>query len=357
MSWGLSWGQPLGFTPGTVHVGDSPGEDARSAVAIIGGMRTPRIKIAPELGEAVYHCFTRTVNGEFLFEDTDKEILRKQMWQVADFCGIRIITHDILSNHFHVKILVPKKADISDAEMLRRYQVLYPRPTPYQPARREVIEKWLVTGSPEGRAWRARMLALMGDVSAFMQLLKQRFSIWFNKNHKRYGTLWSQRFTSILVERPIPAMAVYIDLNCVRADLVTDPKDYRFCGYGEAVAGNERARAGLCLLFGETDWSNVQANYRQMLFATGAGFRSKGAKISQADFQRVIAEGGRLPLADVLRCKVKYFTQGAVLGSRAFVETQLVAYRQRTGRQLRMAPYPVPPIADWGELMTLHAVR
>jgi len=29
----------------------------------------------------------------------------------------------------------------------------------------------------------------MGDVSQFMKLVKQRFSIWFNKSHQRYGTL------------------------------------------------------------------------------------------------------------------------------------------------------------------------
>ena len=31
------------------------------------------------------------------------------------------------------------------------------------------------------------------------------------------------------------AVAVYIDLNPVRAGLVKDPKDYRFRGYGEAA--------------------------------------------------------------------------------------------------------------------------
>jgi putative transposase len=32
-------------------------------------------------------------------------------------------------------------------------------------------------------------------------------------------------------------IAAYIDLNAVRAGLVVDPKDYRFCGYGEAMGG------------------------------------------------------------------------------------------------------------------------
>ncbi|TAG32591.1 MAG: hypothetical protein EAZ36_02000, partial [Verrucomicrobia bacterium] len=55
----------------------------------------------------------------------------------------------------------------------------------------EEPETWLKTNAPEGITWRKRQLALMGDVSAFMKLLKQRFSIWFNRTHNRYGTLWS----------------------------------------------------------------------------------------------------------------------------------------------------------------------
>ena len=113
----------------------------------------------------------------------------------------------------------------------------------------EVIEAQLVAGGPEGEAWRRCQLALMGDVSNFMKLLKQRFAIWFNKAHRRFGTLFAERFKSVLVEcsgNALRTMAFYIDLNPVRAGLVADPKDYRFCGYGEAVAGNAAARAGLC---------------------------------------------------------------------------------------------------------------
>ena len=29
-------------------------------------------------GDAIYHCMTRPVNGEFLFEDRDKEVLRRR---------------------------------------------------------------------------------------------------------------------------------------------------------------------------------------------------------------------------------------------------------------------------------------
>ncbi|MDR2862715.1 MAG: transposase, partial [Puniceicoccales bacterium] len=55
---------------------------------------------------AVYHCISRTVNGEFLFDDTSKEMLRKHIHQTAEFSGIEVITYAIMSNHFHVLVRI-----------------------------------------------------------------------------------------------------------------------------------------------------------------------------------------------------------------------------------------------------------
>jgi REP element-mobilizing transposase RayT len=300
------------------------------------------------------------VNGEWLFDDPSKEVLRKQLWQMVDFCGVKIVTYNLLSNHFHVCVRIPKKVPIPDGELLRRYRVLHPYPNRHQAARLAVIEHWLATGAPEGEAWRQRMMKLMGDVSAFMKLFKQRYSIWFNKSHNRFGTLWAERFKSVLVEgsgEVLRTIAAYIDLNSVRAGMAKDPKDYRFCGYAEAVAGNELMREGLRSVCGEGTWSANQGAYRQILFGTGAGPRENGGSISSEDFKRVMAEGGKLPLSDVLRCRVKYFTDGAVLGSQAFVQTQLAVYQARTGRRRDAEPRPVPPITDWGKLTTLRGTR
>ena len=326
----------------------------------LSSMRTPRIKVPTEEAEATYHCMSRTVNREWFFDDTAKEVLRKHLWQVADFCGVKIITYALLSNHFHILVRIPKKAPVSDAELLRRYRVLHPHPTKYQAMRLEVIEEWVGANSPEGEVWRQRMLKLMGDVSAFMKLFKQRYSIAFNRSHGRSGPLWCDRFKSVLCEgvgEVLRTMALYIDLNSVRARLVTDPKDYRFCGYSEAVAGNAQAREGLASVCGGRDWEETQSIYRQFLFGTGSGPREKGGVIPVEDFRKVVAAGGRLALADVLRCRVKYFTEGAVLGSRAFVQVHLAAYRLRTGRR-RSTPAPsLPPLADCGDLAALRGVR
>jgi REP element-mobilizing transposase RayT len=89
---------------------------------------------------------TRTVNGERLIDDVAKEVLRKQLWRVADFCGVQVLTFAIMSNHFHVLLRVPQRSEVTDAELLRRYAVLYPKPTKYQAMKHELIREQLKNG-------------------------------------------------------------------------------------------------------------------------------------------------------------------------------------------------------------------
>ncbi len=322
-------------------------------------MRTPRIKVPANEGTAVYHVITRVVNGERLIDDVGREVLRNQLWQVAEYCAAEILTYAILSNHFHVLLRIPQFTSVSDEELLRRYRALYPDPTRYQQVRLEVIEERLKANGPDAERWRQRQLAQMHDVSAFMRLLKQRYTIWHNDHHDRFGTLWAERFKSVLVEpdhRVIETIATYIDLNPVRAGLVTDPKDYRFCGYAEAVAGNEKARTGLCSVFGRA-WGECQSHYRQVLFAAGSDPRENAQVISKEQFDEVVRAGGKLPLCDVLRCRVRYFSDGAVLGTQAFVSKHLEDYRKRTGWRLNRDVHEVPVKTDWGILTALRPPR
>lgn len=324
-------------------------------------MRTKRLKVNGAV--ATYHCMTRTVNGEMLFGEREKEVLRKMIWQVADFCGVEILTYCIMSNHFHVLVSVLDGQSLSDKELMRRYRVLYPKPTKYQTASAQVMENNLAAGGEEADLIRRKLLARMGDVSEFMKALKQRFSVWYNRSHQRYGTLWAERFKSVLVEgsgNPLQTMATYIDLNPVRAGIVEDPKDYRFCGYAEAVAGEVRARKGLRKIWSDRkcDIPAALASHRLLMFGKAAvdGGQNR-SKLSRQDAVEVLEKRkGELPKSVMLRCRVRYFTDGAILGSAEYVRGFTDIWQHERQRKYPPRVNELPG-ANWGDLATIKGFR
>ena len=296
-------------------------------------MRTARIK---GVGVAYYHCMSRVIERRFLMGDGEKACFYKLMRSCEGFCGVKIVTYALMSNHFHVLVQVPEQGEISDGELLARLGCLYSK------ARVREIGWELKTLREKGVDEEAERLKAsftyrMGDVSEFIKTLKQRFTQWYNRRHARRGTLWEERFKSVLVEgrgNVLATMAAYIDLNPVRAGLVKDPKDYRFCGYGEAVAGSAVARGGLGLVtesLGQgMDWRSAGRAYRIYLYARGEK-TSLQPGFSADRVKKVLAEGGKLGAGDLLRCRVRYFSDGVVLGSRGFVEEVFQANRGRFG--------------------------
>ena len=292
---------------------------------------------------------SRTVNGVAMFERREKEVLRKMIHQIADFSGVEVLTFCLMDNHFHLLVRVDPDAAVSDGELIRRYGVLYPKPTKYQEVSMKAMARELRTNGADAEAIRARLLARMGNVSAFMKTLKQRFSTWFNQSHERFGPLWSDRFKSVLVEgggHALQTMAGYIDLNPVRAGLVEDPKDYRFCGYAEAVAGRKDATKGLKFVTSglyKVTAKEALASYRSLLFGKGSVPVASGAQIDHAQAVRVLEkEQGCLPTAALLRSRIRYFSEGAVLGSQEFIEPYIQRALQSGQRKHRPKPRRIP---------------
>jgi hypothetical protein len=181
--------------------------------------------------------------------------------------------------------------------------------------------------------------------------------------------LWEERYKSVIVEDGTASrmMAAYIDLNPVRAGMVKDPADYRWSSYGEAVGGGpkgngKKAREGLvraCMGhkgvgFEAEKWKEVAKMYRKLL---GLAIERKSGcakeQVTAAKAHRLQAvmekslQSGEKPdpnaikqednntvypemrLSDMLRRRVRYFTDGAVIGSRDFVNEAFASARER----------------------------
>jgi REP element-mobilizing transposase RayT len=305
---------------------------------------------------AIYHCISRVVDRRFVFGEVEREKFRMFMRMQEDFSGCRVLSYCVMSNHFHLLLEMPPMPEggISDEELLKRLSATSTE------AFVAVVAKELMEARAAGNAGRvaeihARFSYRMHNLSEFMKTLLQRFTRWFNRNHNRSGTLWEERYKSVIVESGVAArtMAAYIDLNPVRAGMVSDPAQYRWSSYGEAVGGGpkgngKKARAGLvraCMShcgggFEAEKWKEVSRIYRRAMgLALGRKSGRAAVEKSAARPQMNTAEaleakdnGTALPdmrMAAMLRHRVRYFTDGAVIGSKTFVNEAFAGARER----------------------------
>jgi hypothetical protein len=142
--------------------------------------------------------------------------------------------------------------------------------------------------------------------------------------------------------------------------LVEDPKEYRFCPYAEAVAGLKEARRGLKFVTaGLYAISSGEALglYRQMLFGKGARPIVGRGHISREAAAKVLNEqGDDLPMSVLLRCRIRFFTEGAVIGSSDFVRAQINSWT--LSKERKHAPQPKSVVAnDFDGIEVLKNVR
>jgi hypothetical protein len=314
---------------------------------------------------AVYHLICRTAYQSFIFKDREKEVFVGLMRQQARFAGIEILAYCVMSNHVHLLVRVPPIDSLPDSELLERYRDYYgASKVPQSTFSVNELEAILSGGGPDADLARARILARMGDLPAFMRELKQRFTIWYNHKHENVGTIWAARYKSLIVEdarESLTRVAAYIDLNPVRAELVSDPKDYRWCGYSAAVAGVPRAKEAIQSLFErDADFAECLAAYRLILF--GKGYGTKGevnkdrGRISAETLDTVIRSQGQVEAADLLRMRIRYFADGAAIGSKAFVEEVFQQNREEFGSGRQKAGKALPPKL-WGDLHVLRDLK
>ncbi len=111
-----------------------------------------------------------------------------------------------------------------------------------------------------------------GAASKMMQAIGRRYVACFNARYQRTGTLWEGRFKSALVdsERYLLACHRYIELNPVRAAMVSTPDAYRWSSHACNAHGahDPRITPHFTYLRLGMDELERQAAYRRLLGIT-----------------------------------------------------------------------------------------
>lgn len=310
-------------------------------------MRRPRIK-APEGEDALYHCISRIVSGSRIFGPSEKEYFVNLMWKIAEFLSVEILDYVVMTNHYHQLIFVPGPPKLSDQELLERLRSYYGEKGDKYLQFRKALE----TDDKNAELLRERHLKRMGDISEFSKTLKERFSAWYNKRENREGTLWMGRFKSILAQDTpycTGIMAAYIALNPVRAKMISDPMNYRHCAYGAAMGGDQRCQSGIMRVMGKDSWKAAAQAYRIYLMERGhTEIPGKPGSISRDLLFQTLREKGKLPVNQLLRLRIRYFSDGLVLGSEAFVEQVFHQYRSHFGEKRRTGARSINVLSESG---------
>ncbi len=178
--------------------------------------RTSRMVVSNE--KAVYHVMSRTALEGLPFKDIEKEELVRIIKRFSKLYFSDVLGYCIMGNHFHLLVCMTPPKDISDSEIKSRYLLHY--------------------GEDSELSFSDNMIPALknkwASLSEYMKEIKQTFSRFYNKRHNRRGTLWGERFKSVLVEKgeTLINCLSYIDLNPIRAGIVERPEDYRWNSLG-----------------------------------------------------------------------------------------------------------------------------
>lgn len=262
----------------------------------------------------VYFVTGRIINGLPAIGDTGRKRLLGKAALLADFAGIDLLGMCVMDTHYHLMARVPASAPVGDEELVALCRTVSPA------LRMRELEKNLASARDDAerarllQPWRGRRASLPPMIAA----LQQDFSIWYNSQVGRNGTIWDGRYKSVLIEHeqdpqtaardglgPLSCLiAAYADLNPVRAGIASAPEEGDRTSYARAAKGDPLALRGLRLLWGADVGSDKKLLAAHALLMAGGG------------------EAG--PFAELLRRRVPAWTRSRALGGRDFVRGLLM---------------------------------
>ena len=157
--------------------------------------RTRRLVNGEE--KAAYHIMSRTALDGFPFGDVEKDELVKIIKKFSALFFVEVFGFCIMGNHFHLLIQMFPEHSYKDEEIRRRCKAHYGEDF-------EVSDEQIAD-------YRGKLSSLAN----YMKEIKQAFSWCYNQRHNRRGTLWGERFKSVIVEKeetPDKSAALFFEI-------------------------------------------------------------------------------------------------------------------------------------------------
>jgi hypothetical protein len=252
-----------------------------------------------------YHLYNRVAGdpGWRPFGRVEKEHFVHLLKRLTKLYDIHVMAYQVMSTHFHIVAHVPSDPPTPD-EAARRYAAYYR-------GRRK-----LDPNSSDAAAYALRL----NDISWFMHDLQQQFASWFNRTRKtrRRGGLWADRFKNTLLEEgeALWCCINYVEMNAVRAGMVGNPADYRFCSYGEWCGRGHHPFAEQIIrhLLPALKAGLGIADIESLRTAQATAFGESGVAEDHAG-----SSNGDGPFSPQVTRKVRYWVDGLLIGSEGFI--------------------------------------
>ncbi len=316
-------------------------------------MPKPRAQQVSLEATAYYHCMSRCVRRAFLCGHdrlTGKRFDHRRRWlvermkELAGIFAIDICAYGLMSNHFHVILhLDPARARAwTDAQVAERYAQLF----------RHTVTNARALPEPEWArrvaCWRQRLW----DLSWFMRCLNEVIARRANREDHCTGRFWEGRFRSqaLLDEGALLTCMSYVDLNPVRAGLVTTLEDSEFTSIQERLLAAARSPAvvqtGLVpfadqAIAGDDSLSLAFVDYVEVLRWTAAAVtHPAGVAVPAAvgvSLQRLGLESAGF-VASIRTYARSFFTMVGHV-HRIDLESRRRGYRRRPGRRAAQRLY------------------
>ena len=234
--------------------------------------------------DTYYHLMSRTNAKAHLFDDGPlKDDIADLLLRSAEFSGVDLLAWCLMNNHFHLvcRAGIPE-GPVPESEVLRRVAILKGREFADRLgahwSRLHALNRTAELETELAR-WRRRM----HDVSEFIKTFKELVNIRFKRDNDYVGSIWSGRFTSTVIQdgEYLRTCIRYVELNPVRAHLVTSAADYvwssasrRAPQAGTDPAGDE-SKAGTDPAGGEYKCMEVRLFRRIVEIGAGKVFGSR----------------------------------------------------------------------------------